>query len=136
MSRDTALAWLREDDPARLQELWQMADRCRREHVGDEVHLRGLIEISNHCVRRCGYCGLRSGNRQLERYRMAAGEELEACIASPETEEQVQKEIAVARKAYVTGTPTFYLNNRKLKYWRDADFLQAVVKEEIRKAKK
>lgn len=78
MSRDTALAWLREDDPARLRELWQMADRCRSEHVGDGVHLRGLIEISNHCVRRCGYCGLRSGNRQLERYRMAAGEVL-AC---------------------------------------------------------
>ena len=30
--------------------------------VGGDVHLRGLIEISNHCVRLCGYCGLRVDN--------------------------------------------------------------------------
>jgi biotin synthase len=38
------------------------------------VHLRGLIEISNHCVRQCMYCGLRKGNRTLPRYRMTLGE--------------------------------------------------------------
>ena len=46
--------------------------------MGDEVHLRGLIEISNHCVRQCGYCGLRAGNRSLGRYRMTEDETL-AC---------------------------------------------------------
>jgi biotin synthase len=67
-------AWLHEDDPARLDVLWAAADETRRRHVGDEVHLRGLIEISNHCVRACGYCGLRAGNREIERYRMSADE--------------------------------------------------------------
>jgi biotin synthase len=67
-------AWLREDDPARLEILWAAADETRRRHVGDAVHLRGLIEISNHCVRACGYCGLRAGNRLVERYRMSAHE--------------------------------------------------------------
>ncbi len=62
--------WLREEDPARLEELWASADAVRREHVGDEVHLRGLIEISSHCCRKCGYCGLRADNRDLTRYRM------------------------------------------------------------------
>ncbi len=71
-------AWLREDDPVRLEELWAWADRVRREHVGDEVHLRGLVEISNYCVRSCAYCGLRAGNRRLTRYRMTA-EEVLAC---------------------------------------------------------
>jgi biotin synthase len=33
-----------------------------------------LIEISNHCVRQCAYCGLRAGNRPLIRYRMTADE--------------------------------------------------------------
>ena len=72
------LAWLREDDPHGLEELWAAADAARRRHVGDAVHLRGLIEISNHCVRACGYCGLRAGNREIERYRMSA-EEILAC---------------------------------------------------------
>jgi len=75
--RAEILAWLREDDPSRLEALWAKADATRRRHVGDEVHLRGLIEISNHCVRACGYCGLRAGNREIERYRMSADEILE-----------------------------------------------------------
>lgn len=74
LSRADILAWLREDDPARLEELWAAADETRRRYVGDEVHLRGLIEISNYCVRACGYCGLRAGNRDIERYRMSADE--------------------------------------------------------------
>lgn len=66
--------WLREEDPPRLETLWQEADAVRRAHVGDAVHLRGLIEISNYCVRRCGYCGLRVENRELGRYRMSKDE--------------------------------------------------------------
>ena len=46
LDRDIILAWLREDDPAQLERLWAAADETRRRHVGDEVHLRGLIEIS------------------------------------------------------------------------------------------
>lgn len=72
------LAWLRETGPARLAELYAAADRTRREHVGDAVHLRGLVEISNCCVRECGYCGLRAPNRNVRRYRMGADEIL-AC---------------------------------------------------------
>jgi biotin synthase len=69
--------WLRETDPARLEELWAWADHVRQENVGDEVHLRGLVEISNHCVRTCGYCGIRAGNRKVARYRMTAEEVLD-----------------------------------------------------------
>jgi biotin synthase len=78
LTHDDLLAWLRETDPARLEELWAAAEEVRRRQVGDEVHLRGLIEISNHCVRACGYCGLRAGNREIERYRMSEDEIL-AC---------------------------------------------------------
>jgi len=70
--------WLREADEARLEELWTAADEVRRENVGDEVHLRGLIEIGNYCCRQCGYCGIRAGNTSLERYRMTA-EEILGC---------------------------------------------------------
>ncbi len=66
--------WLATDDPEALATLWQTADQERRLHLGDQVHFRGLIEISNYCVRQCGYCGLRAGNRSLLRYRMPVDE--------------------------------------------------------------
>jgi biotin synthase len=75
---DQILAWLREDDEVRLRNLWHAADDMRRRSVGDDVHFRGLIEISNHCVRRCGYCGLHVENTGVQRYRMTA-EEILAC---------------------------------------------------------
>lgn len=54
--------------------LFKEADKVRRENVGDEVHLRGLIEFSNICKRQCKYCGLQSGNKQIERYRILKDE--------------------------------------------------------------
>lgn len=78
LNRDAILNWLRCADPTRLDELWRAADTVRRETVGEAVHLRGLVEIGNYCARQCGYCGLRSGRKGLQRYRMAA-EESVAC---------------------------------------------------------
>jgi biotin synthase len=73
LTQTDLLKWLRERRPARLQELYARANAVRKEHVGDAVHLRGLIEVSSHCVRQCMYCGLRQGNRALQRYRMTRG---------------------------------------------------------------
>lgn len=70
--------WLREDDPLRMKELWALADQVRAGLVGPAVHLRGLVEVSNHCARKCGYCGLRACNTAVARYRMSADEVL-AC---------------------------------------------------------
>ena len=74
LDRAEILRWLTETNARALEDLWREADRVRREHVGDEVHLRGLIEISNHCLRQCHYCGLRAGNLDITRYRMTADE--------------------------------------------------------------
>jgi biotin synthase len=74
MQRNEIVDWLRETDPDRLAELWRLADRTRQQYVGGEVHLRGLIELSNHCVRLCGYCGLWAANARLQRYRMGDDE--------------------------------------------------------------
>ncbi|MGD8451746.1 MAG: [FeFe] hydrogenase H-cluster radical SAM maturase HydE [Phycisphaerae bacterium] len=82
MQRDEVLNWLRETDPQRLETLWQRADDVRRRHVGPAVYLRGLIEISNHCVRSCAYCGLRAPNTSLARYRMTIDEVLTAARAA------------------------------------------------------
>ncbi len=76
LSFEQILNWLREDDPARLQRLWDQADTVRGQHVGQAVHLRGLVEISSYCERSCHYCGLRASNRQLPRYRVTRDEVL------------------------------------------------------------
>jgi biotin synthase len=72
------LAWLKEEEDRKLSFLWEEADRVRREHVGDEVHLRGLIELSSFCRRDCHYCGIR-GSRKIERYRLSDAEVMD-CV--------------------------------------------------------
>jgi biotin synthase len=75
---------LRETKPKPLAGLWAQADRVRHDSVGDAVHLRGLIELSNHCDRDCHYCGLRRGRRSLARYRMSAEEVLACAVKAVE----------------------------------------------------
>jgi biotin synthase len=77
MKRSDILFWLLEEDESRLDTLWAEADRVRHEHVGDEVHLRGLIELSNYCRRDCHYCGIRAA-RRIERYRMTEDEVMDS----------------------------------------------------------
>ena len=57
-------------DSSKNEWVFKEADRIRKENVGDEVHLRGLIEFSNICRCGCKYCGLRSANKEVERYRI------------------------------------------------------------------
>lgn len=77
MDRETILGLLKEESPDQLESLWSWADRVRRDHVGDEVHLRGLVEFSSHCRRLCGYCGLRADNQKITRYRLTRDEILD-----------------------------------------------------------
>ncbi|MHB1037174.1 MAG: [FeFe] hydrogenase H-cluster radical SAM maturase HydE [Pirellulales bacterium] len=94
MNRSEILHWLRESDDRRLEVLWRLADDARRRNVGDAVHLRGLVEFSNHCRRRCHYCGLRADHAAVRRYRMTADEIL-----------------ACARQAVVLGYGTVVLQS-------------------------
>lgn len=54
--------------------LYAAADAVRQKYVGEEVHLRGLIEFSNICKQNCLYCGLRRDNKKVKRYRLSADE--------------------------------------------------------------
>jgi len=75
LSKDEIVKLLADDEHE--QELLEKADSVRHEFVGDEVHLRGLIEFSNICRNDCLYCGLRKGNCNLKRYRLEADDLLE-----------------------------------------------------------
>jgi biotin synthase len=131
-------AWLQQQDPQALERLWSEADAVRAAHVGDEVHLRGLIEASSHCVRACLYCGLRAPTAGLDRFRMD-GTEILACaheaarlgygsvvIQAGEDPGLTRELIADAIRAIKRETPlaiTLSLGERSdedLQTWRDA----------------
>ena len=71
-TRDEIIEILKDD--TKNDWLFSLADEVRKKYVGDEIHLRALIEYTNICKNACKYCGLRCENRQLERYRLTPEE--------------------------------------------------------------
>ena len=92
-------------------ELFKISDEVRKLNVGDEVHLRGLIEFSNICKCSCKYCGLRKDNTKLERYRL--------------TPEEI---INFAKKASEYGYKTVVLQSGEDAYFSKED-LTKILKE-------
>lgn len=104
------LASLLADDAAE-EAMAAAADRVRRAFVGDEVHLRGLIEFSSYCRQNCMYCGLRRDNEKAQRYRL--------------TPEEI---VALAEKAKAAGYPTVVMQSGE-DVWFTAERLAAIVRE-------
>ena len=75
MTKTEIIKWLQASDPA---ELFDEADKVRKQFCGDGVYLRGIIEFSNYCKRNCCYCGLRKDNSKIHRYRLSAQEIIDA----------------------------------------------------------
>lgn len=98
-------------DKANNDWLFAEANRVRHENVGDEVHLRGLIEFSNICKRQCKYCGLRSANKEIERYRILKDEILL----------QVQRAVSMGYKTIVlqSGEDDYYDANKMTEIIRE-----------------
>ncbi|OHB84291.1 MAG: [FeFe] hydrogenase H-cluster radical SAM maturase HydE [Planctomycetes bacterium RBG_19FT_COMBO_48_8] len=59
------------EEPSKVAQLFAFADAVRKEHVGDGILLRGIIEFSNYCRNTCLYCGLNRDNSHLGRYRLS-----------------------------------------------------------------
>jgi len=100
-----------EKNKRQVETLFSDADRCRKECVGDEVYLRGVIEFSNYCRMDCLYCGLRRSNASLKRYRMEAKEILES-----------------AALAAGLRIPTIVLQSGEDKFWKIKDICLLVEK--------
>ena len=98
-------------DDSKNEWLLSLANRIRRENVGDEVHLRGLIEVSNICKSTCKYCGLRCENKNIERYRI-----------------QPEDIIFYAQKAVDMGYKTIVLQSGEDKFF-SKDVMCEIIKE-------
>jgi biotin synthase len=58
--------------------LFERAAAVKRQFVKDKVYFRGLIEFSNFCSKNCLYCGIRKGNRFVDRFILSDEEILDA----------------------------------------------------------
>jgi biotin synthase len=58
--------------------LFRRSAAIKEEFIGKKVWFRGLIEFSNVCGKDCLYCGIRKGNKNLERYSLKDDEILAA----------------------------------------------------------
>jgi len=92
-------------------ELTSLADSVRKQYYGIDVYLRGLIEFSNYCKNDCYYCGIRNGNKTLERYRLSEEEILECC-----------------ETGYGLGYRTFVLQSGEDPWYNDATMIQLITK--------
>jgi biotin synthase len=78
VGRDALALLLATRDAAHGEAIRQAAETVLLQQCGQAVRLRGLIEFSNRCVCDCLYCGIRRGNRSLQRFTLAQ-DEIVAC---------------------------------------------------------
>ena len=97
----------RDEESAKI--LRALSVSARREIYGNDIYIRGLIEVSNICRNDCYYCGIRRGNHNCERYRLTR-EEILAC----------------ADEGYGLGFRTFVLQGGEDSYFSD-DILGGIV---------
>lgn len=84
------------------QYLFDKADAVRRRIYGNDIFIRGLIELTNYCQNDCFYCGIRKSNRNAARYRLT-GEQVLSCCET----------------GYETGFRTFVLQGGEDRYFTD-----------------
>jgi biotin synthase len=81
MNIQTVLDHLRGRDD---QVLFAEAEAVKHAVFGRQVYLRGIVEFSSHCCKRCLYCGLRAPNARAVRYRLPPGRVVQAALLAPE----------------------------------------------------
>lgn len=68
LNRDDLVFLLGLTEPDELTQLYAAAYAVKKEWIGNVDYYRGLLEFSNRCIKNCCYCGIRRGNRQVERF--------------------------------------------------------------------
>ena len=102
LKKDELIYILTNIDKYYEKELFRLANLTKTTHYGNKVYIRGLIEFSNFCKNTCNYCGLRSQNKNINRYRLNKKEILECC-----------------NRGYELGMRTFVLQSGEDFYFND-----------------
>lgn len=78
-SHDDLVALLSAEGADRTM-IFEKAAAVKKEFVGNKVYFRGLIELSNICSKNCYYCGIRAGNKNVDRYFVTEDEVVAAAV--------------------------------------------------------
>lgn len=78
ISKEEIIHYLEEQNPVKIKNYLEQAYKVKVENIGNKVFLRGLIELSNICVKNCYYCGIRHDNDKVARYELSDSQVLEA----------------------------------------------------------
>ena len=79
LNKEDFIRLIEKHTPDTDEYLFQKADRLRQENYGNEIYIRGLIELTNYCKNDCIYCGIRRSNRNAQRYRLEPEDIMECC---------------------------------------------------------
>lgn len=79
LSKQEYIKLLSDINEAEREYLHKKAREVAKIHFASKIYSRGLIEISNYCKADCFYCGIRKGNKNVERYRLTKDEILSCC---------------------------------------------------------
>lgn len=79
LKKEEIIYLLQNIDEAHKELLFDYACKTKARYYGKAVFMRGLIEFSNICRQNCLYCGLRSANTSVERYRLTKDDILSCC---------------------------------------------------------
>ncbi len=149
MTFDDILHLLKTHDRSEVDDLYHRADSETLRVMGTAVHLRGLVEATNHCRCICGYCGISAKNKRLERYRLTADEIIESARAAygcgcntiviqggedPGLTERIVCDVIHRIKAELPVAVTLSLGERPIKTytaWRDAGADRYLMRFEI-----
>lgn len=102
LTREELMRLIENRNPELDQYLFAKADAVRREIYGNDIYIRGLIELSNYCKNDCYYCGIRRSNKNAARYRLTREQVLDCC-----------------KSGYKLGFRTFVLQGGEDPYFTD-----------------
>jgi len=79
LSKDQWVALLETYEEEDVALAMKKARAIREKHYGQDVYIRGLVELTNYCTCDCLYCGIRRGNHKAQRYRLSVEDVLSCC---------------------------------------------------------
>ena len=67
------------EDAQAVDYLHRQARELAHSKFGNDIYIRGLIEVGNRCRNNCLYCGIRAANTSVARYELTKDEILDSC---------------------------------------------------------
>lgn len=109
LSKDEYIHILSNIDDSWREYLFEKAREVSRRSFGTSIYTRGLIEFTNYCRNNCYYCGIGSGNKKADRYRLSREDILDCC-----------------KTGYDLGFRTFVLQGGEDNHYSDKDIVEII----------